>query len=136
MPNLNDSLGVIESYPGSAAAALHELRRLVLEVAEELGIADLVETIKWGEPSFVCKTGTPLRIDWKPKYPDQVSMFVNCQSQLIATAKEVYPGLLRTIGKREIALPVAQPWPVEPLKHFISLTLTYHNVKHLPLLGA
>jgi len=127
---------IVDSYPPAASQALYQLRQYVLEVAQELAITDLQETLKWGEPSFLCKTGTTLRMDWKAKYPDQVSIFVNCQSRLIATLSEVYPGVLQTVGKREIVLPLHGQWPIEPLKHFISLTLTYHSVKHLPLLGA
>ncbi len=38
-------------------------------------------------------------------------------------------------GKRAIVFRESDELPVEQLKHCVSLALTYHRVKHLPLLG-
>lgn len=52
-------------YPQNVREKMQHLRALVLETAEEEGIAELEETLKWGEPSFVTKNGSTLRMDWK-----------------------------------------------------------------------
>ncbi len=136
MNNPSEFHSVIAGYPSTAQAALSRLRGLILTAADQADIQDLTETLKWGEPSFQCKSGSTLRIDWKPKYPDSVSLFVNCKTSLIETIRERYPGALETVGSREVRLPLDQAWHADALDHLIRLTLTYHRVKHLPLLGA
>ncbi len=44
--------------------------------------------------------------------------------------------MLRFEGNRAVLFDVDTSIPVAELKHCISLALTYHKVKHLPLLGA
>lgn len=126
----------IANYPNDAVNALNQLRALVHAVAEEQKISDVAECLKWGEPSFTCASGSTLRMDWKEKQPDVVSIFVNCKSQLAATTKELYGDHLDVIGNREIQLPLNKTWPQESVKHLIQMALTYHKIKHLPSLGA
>lgn len=126
----------IAGYPASAKDALYHIRHLVAEVANEQDITDVTECLKWGEPSFTCASGSTLRVDWKAKNPEALSLFVNCKSQLASTVNELYGDHLNVIGNREIQLPLGQAWPQESVKHLIQLALTYHRVKHLPLLGA
>jgi hypothetical protein len=64
---------VFANYPDFVRARMQHLRELVIETAEETeGVAILEETLKWGEPSFVTKNGSTLRMDWKEKKPDQI----------------------------------------------------------------
>jgi hypothetical protein len=59
---------VFANYPDFVRDKMLNLRELVIETAEE--ISDLVvmeETLKWGEPSFVTKNGSTIRMDWKEK---------------------------------------------------------------------
>lgn len=125
-----------ESYPSNAREKLQEIRELIFNIAVEDNLGEITEQLKWGEPSYSSKLGSPIRIDWKPKDPEQISVFVNCKTVLIETYKEVYGSSLKYIGNREIVLPLSEPTPLPELKGCISMALKYHKLKKLPLLGA
>jgi len=126
----------LESYPCDAREKLKEIRELIFSAAEEEGLGEIIEQLKWGELSYSSKLGSPIRIDWKPKYPDQISVFVNCKTLLIATYKEVYGSAFQYVGNRELTLPLSKPTPLPELKGCISMALKYNKLKKLPLLGA
>jgi len=125
-----------ESYPPKARKRLTEIRKIIFEIAEEKSLGVITEELKWGEPSYSSKIGSPIRIDWKLKYPNQVSIFVNCKTVLIETYKEVYGSALQYVGNREIVLSLSEPVPLSELRGCISMALQYHKLKKLPLLGA
>ncbi len=52
------------NYPESAKSQLLNLRKLIIASASEIdGILELEETLRWGEPSFITKHGSTLRMD-------------------------------------------------------------------------
>ena len=63
---------VFSSYPEKVETKMVELRKIILDVVETLETKNsLEETLKWGEPSYLLKHGSTVRIDWKesnPKY--------------------------------------------------------------------
>lgn len=124
-----------DTYPEEVALALMQLRDVILTVAKEEGIV-VSETVKWGEPSYRAKQGSTIRFDWKAKQPDQYALYFNCRSKLVATFKEVYPNELVFDGNRAIVLRFGESIPWTALRHCISMSLRYHQIKHLPLLGA
>ncbi|NRA42454.1 MAG: DUF1801 domain-containing protein [Pseudomonadales bacterium] len=124
------------SYPYDAREKLEDIRKLIFNIAAEENLGDITEQLKWGEPSYSSKIGSPIRIDWKPKHPDKVSVFVNYKTLLIETYKEIYGSSLQYVGNREIAIPLSKPIPLAELKGCISMALQYHKLKKLPLLGA
>ena len=89
-----------------------------------------------GEPSYLTTGGSTLRIDWKAKAPDQYAMYFNCNTSLVTTFKGLYGDLFTFEVNRAIVFGENDELPVEELKHCVSLALTYHRVKRLPLLGA
>lgn len=125
-----------DNYPENVKLYLHQLRQWAFELAEQHNLGPVDEAVKWGEASFSVKTGSPIRMDWKAKAPEQVSLFFNCQTKLVDTFRELYGEHLTLVGNREIALPLNQPLPEEIIKHCLLLALTYKRVKNLPLLGA
>lgn len=125
-----------ESYPEEVKPVLICLREYIFAAAEEHGLGVVEESLKWGEPSFAVKGGSPVRIDWKSKHPDKYFVYFQCQTRLIETFKELYGDLFTYDGKRAIVLALSSEVPVPELKHCIALSLQYHSVKHLPLLGA
>jgi len=135
--NSNPSVKVVfENYPESVRAQLIVLRELVLESARELdGISSLEETLKWGEPSYLAKKGSTIRMDWKPKAPNQYAMYFKCTSRLVETFKVVYGDLFTYEGTRAIVFQLNEEVPIEELKQCIKAGLSYHKVKHLPTLG-
>lgn len=126
---------VFENYPKPFQPKMKQLRKLVLQSAKELGLEDLEETLKWGEPSYLTKHGSTIRMDWKKKKPDQYAIYFKCTSKLVTTFKEIYPDTFEYETTRAIVFKLGDKIPKKELKHCITLALTYHKVKHLPLLG-
>lgn len=128
---------VFENYPTSVQKQMLQLRALVLATANEIeGLNKLEETLKWSEPSYLTKYGSTVRMDWKEKNPDQYAIYFKCTSQLVPTFKIIYKNTFEFEGNRAIVFKLGSKVPEKELKHCISLALTYHKVKHLPLLGA
>jgi hypothetical protein len=128
-PHFND-------YPEPAQQLLLTVRQLIVLVAAEHGLGYVEESIKWGEASFLVKGGTAIRIDWKAKDPEFVKLFFHCQTRLVATFREIYPAELRYEGNRAVLVPLTANIQHLPLTHCILLAMHYHQLKHLPLLGA
>jgi hypothetical protein len=128
--------GKLDSYPGHIKPLILELRNLVFSVAKDLGLGEIAETLKWGEPSYQVKNGSPVRIDWKSKYPDKYFLFFHCQTKLVDTFRELYSESLEFEGNRAIVLYVNKDLPKQVIRHCLELAMRYKSIKHLPLLGA
>jgi len=121
---------VFKNYPDFVRDKMHFLRELVIETANEAPeITTLEETLKWGEPSFLNKNGSTLRMDWKEKTPNQYQMYFKCTSRLVETFKLVFGDLFDYEKSRAIIFQLDQEIPVEELKKCIRATLLYHKVK-------
>jgi hypothetical protein len=128
---------VFQNYPKERYPKMMYLRQLVLEVAEEIeGLDQLEETLKWGEPSYIAKKGSTLRMAWKASKLEQYAMYFKCTSKLVLTFKEIYKDPFNYEKNRAIVFKINDKIPVESLKYYILMTLSYHNLKHLPLLGS
>ncbi|BFP42104.1 DUF1801 domain-containing protein [Flavobacteriaceae bacterium GF1] len=127
---------VFNNYPERVRGKMENLRMLILDTARNTkGIMELEETLRWGEPSYVAKNGSTLRIDWKSRSPDQYAMYFQCTSRLIDTFRLVFGNTFQYEGKRAIVFRLDQKIPVEELKGCIRAALKYHEVKHLMTLG-
>ena len=127
---------VFASYPPAIRKKLMALRQLVLQTALDTDeVSDVEETLKWGEPSYLTKTGSTIRMDWKKSRPDEYTMYFHCKTKLVDTFKELYRDKFKFEGNRAIVFNRQDTLPVEELKHCILLSLTYHKRKHLPMLG-
>lgn len=127
---------VFDNYPDSVRNKMYALRELVLETAREIdGITNLEETLKWGEPSYLTKNGSTIRMDWKSKTPNQYAMYFKCTSRLVETFKTIFNKQFDFEGNRAIVFQLNDQIPIEELKYCIKAALTYHKVKHLPTLG-
>ena len=70
---------VFETYPMAIRKRAMQLRRLVLETAAKLSeVGEVEETLKWGEPSYVTKTGSTIRLGWKASRPHEVKLLFHC----------------------------------------------------------
>ncbi len=134
MSNLIDQR--FKSYPEEVSDLAFQMKTLLYEVAEAEGIKHIEESFKWGEPSFKAPDGSPIRMDWKEKTPENFYIFFVCSTKLIETFKELYRHTLVFEGNRAIVLKISDEQPTNILKHCISLALRYHKIKNLPLLGA
>lgn len=126
---------VFNNYPTTVKSKLEYIRLLILDTANELKLDSLEETLKWGEPSYIAKKGSTIRIDWKEKRPNQYAMYFSCSTKLVPTFRVVYQSTFQFEGKRAIVFNLEDKIPTEALKNCIRVALTYKNVKHLPLLG-
>jgi hypothetical protein len=128
---------VFKTFPKHMRKKLMFLRQLVLDTALETeGVGIVEETLKWGEPSYITKGGSTVRLGWKSSIPHQYAMYFHCQSRLVDTFKELYRDKFKFEGNRAIVFEADDEIPIDELKHCILLALTYHYRKHLPMLGA
>ncbi len=124
-----------DSYPENVRVTLLKVRDLIYETARKEGIDEIEETLKWGEPSYISKIGSTVRIDWKAKSPEKYYIYFNCQTKLVETFKELYGDVLKFEGNRAIVLCLSESLPEKIIEHCLSLALKYKLLKHLELLG-
>lgn len=114
---------------------MESLRELIYEVASKTeGVGELEETLKWAEPSYLTsksKSGTTIRIDWKSKFPDQIGIYVSCNTNLISTFRNILRNDLQFEGNRAVILPIHKPLPRKQLMICIQMALRYHLDKNL-----
>jgi hypothetical protein len=123
-------------YPDFAFKRMQEIRKLIIEAASELEeVKYLEETLKWGEPGFLSKHGSTIRIDWKEKNPDQFAIYFKCTSKLVPTFREVFSDQFEFEGNRVVVFGIKQRIPKRNVKRMLKAALNYHKVKHLPMLG-
>lgn len=109
------------------------LRRLIFDTARTTtGVGALEETLKWGQPSYLTsetKSGSTIRIDRVKSATGQYALFFHCQTDLVATFRELYPTEFSYGGNRSIILDVNDDVPKPALQHCVALALTYHLTK-------
>ncbi len=128
---------VFDAYPGKVRRQLLRLRQLVIEVADSHeAIGRLEETLKWGEPSYLVKGGSTIRLGMPNSSPECVAMYFNCNTKLVDTFREIYPNAFAFEGNRAIVFAPDEQIDTDALRHCIELALRYHHLKKLPLLGA
>lgn len=109
-------------YTGPQAERMLQLRRWVFECAEELDLK-LQESLRWGEPAYLCPQGTTLRMDAKNEAV--CSLFVHCQTDLIAQIRARHGDTLSLVGTREVQLLLSEALPEQAVRDCIALTLIY-----------
>lgn len=121
----------IAQYDQQSKMLIQSVREMVHKVAGSTqGCGQIVEALKWGQISFLTekpKSGTTLRID--KNATGTLSLYVNCNSNMIAEASAHYPNMFAYVGAREIVLPNDLSAVSEPLEHIIAMALTYHKNK-------
>ena len=121
---------VFNAYPEGLRQKLLWLRQLIFDTAAEIReVGPLEETLKWGQPSYltpVSKSGSTLRIDRIKSTPDQYAIFVNCQTSLLASYRELFPDKLEFAGKRCLTFNLDEDPPEDVVRQCIGLALTYH----------
>ena len=108
---------VFEKYRGEIKLKLLKLRKLIIDSAIEIdGIQQLEETLKWGEPSYLTKKGSTIRIDWKPRTPNQYAIYFKCTSKLVETFRTVFREQFKFEGNRAILFQLDESVPEKELK--------------------
>jgi len=128
---------VFEQYPEQLRDKLFALRKLIIQTATDSEIIkELEETLKWGESSYLTKTGSTIRLGWNKSSPEQYMIYFHCKTKLVDTFKELYGDKFRYDGNRAIVFEAGETVPERALRHCILLSLSYKKIKNLPLLGA
>lgn len=122
------------SYPDQAATALLRIRSLIYEVAAEHGLP-IEETLKWGQLSYLTKTGSTIRIDHSANNPDQIKIYFNCKTRLVEVFKEVFADIFEYESNRVVICKLFVKLPEVELRRCLLAALKYHQLKQLPLLG-
>jgi hypothetical protein len=121
---------VFNACPKLLRPKLLALRRLIFTTAKATqGVGALQETLKWGQPSYLTpesKSGSTIRIDRVKSAAGQYAIYFHCQTDLVATFRELYPTEFSYGGNRCILLDAAEKLPEAALRHCIALALTYH----------
>jgi hypothetical protein len=121
------------ALPPAARDKLLLLRSLIFETAAQTpGVGTLEEALRWGEPSYLTsqtKSGTTLRIHWKPRRPDHCAMYVHCQTNLVEQYRLRHSGTLEFEGDRAVLFEVDRPLPEAALRDCVRLALTYHQTR-------
>lgn len=122
-----------QAYPAKVRTKMLALRDLVFETAASSPVVgELQETLKWGEPAYVTaqsRSGSTVRMDWKPRNPDQYAMYFHCQSGLVETFKTLFPRDFHFEGNRAIVFGLDEPVPRDALAFCIDAALTLHARK-------
>jgi hypothetical protein len=121
---------VFASYRRPIRTKLLTLRRLIFDTARStVGVGRIEETLKWGQPSYLTPdtgSGSTIRIDQVKSADDQYAVYFHCQTDLVATFRELYPDEVRYDCNRCILFKAADAIPEQPLRHCLALALTYH----------
>ncbi|KDA02795.1 DUF1801 domain-containing protein [Hyphomonas oceanitis] len=122
-----------DAFPAPARAYLLKLRDLIRATAQKTqGVGPLTETLKWGEPAYLTnatKSGTTIRLGWKPAAPNTAQLLVHCSTTLVNEWRDLYADTLAFSGTRAIDLDITAPLPRAELAHCIAMALTYHARK-------
>ena len=120
---------VFDGYPPNFRKPLLALREMIFRVAATTdGVGELEETLKWGEPAYVTarmKSGTTIRIAWKPAQPAQYAMYFICTTHLVETFRGLFPQDFTYEGNRAIVFTGSDPGPADALEFCIGAALTY-----------
>ena len=120
---------VLDACPKPVKSRLLALRRLIFDTAKATaGVGALEEALKWGQVSYLTsetRSGSTIRIDRVKSAANQYAVYFHCQTDLVATFRELYPEL-NYGGNRSILLDAAEALPEAALRHCVALALTYH----------
>jgi hypothetical protein len=120
---------VFEVIPANVRVQMLELRGLIFSVANgSRAIGRLEETLKWAEPAYITsetKSGSLVRLSWKPKEPECIRVLFHCQTNLVETFRTLFSDDLVFEGNRAIVLHVGEPIPTSNLRFCIEAALTY-----------
>jgi len=121
---------IFAAYPKPVRTKLLALRRLIFDTAKTTGgVGPLEEALKWGQPSYLTsktRSGSTIRIDQVKSVANQYAVYFHCQTDLVATFRELYPREFRYGGNRSILFSTDDVIDEPALRHCLALALTYH----------
>ena len=123
-----DVAAVFVHVPDNLKPQLLRLRETIFWATELSDVGTVVETLKWGEMSYLPKrprVGTTLRIG-ASEVPPQLRLFVPCQTRLLDIYRTRFPGEFTYVDNRAVHL---NPGDLDnpALVELAALALTYHR---------
>ena len=118
---------VISLYAPPVRAGVMALRKLIYEVATTLPqIGTLNEVLRWGQPAYLTgqRAGSTLRLG--PHKDASFAIFAHCQTTIIASYAQAFPGWDRIDGNRAVLFDDVGQIEPDRLAHLIRHALTYH----------
>ncbi len=127
-PPLPPAIGqAMARYQPAARQGVLALRSLIFDVAQGLpDIGSVQEALRWGQPAYLTsrRAGSTLRLG--PHRDANFAIFAHCQTRIISTYVQAFPGWDRIDGNRAVLFDdIAQIEP-ERLTFLIRNALTYH----------
>ncbi|MBL0371247.1 DUF1801 domain-containing protein [Rhizobium sp. KVB221] len=117
---------VIDRYAEPVREKLLALRAVILDVARDENVGAVEETLKWGQPSFLCKAGTTVRIDRDETHGGAIALYVNCKTSLVEEWRERFPELSFG-GNRSLHITLEGDLGDARLRMCIANALTYRR---------
>ena len=119
------------AMPAALRAKLLALRERIFVEARRIGPqAELLETLKWGEPAYLPRRpriGTTLRLN-ALKSGAGYALYFPCTTTLADTFRALYADTLNIEGARAIVFALDDAVPQAELRHCIAMALTYHRI--------
>lgn len=123
-----DVLNRYEGYEKKYKKMLIEIREIIFDVSEKLyGTGSITEELKWNQPSYSSKYGSPVRLDVFDN--DNIGVFFNCQTTLVENFRVLFGDLFSYSKNRAVILNIYDSIPKNELSICIETALTYHKIK-------
>ena len=119
-----DVKAVFDAHPPAMRKRLKRLRALILETAEAESVGPLTETLKWGQPAYLCKSGSTVRVA-ETKVPGQVAVYFICHTGLVDRFRTLFPDALCYEGNRAILFDAGDDIDENALAQCLAMALTY-----------
>ena len=127
----DDVRRAFDAMPDAQRAHALQLRSWILDVAaDNESIGELVETLKWGEPSYLPvkpRVGSTVRI--ASFDADAVGLYFNCQTMLVENFRHTYGDDLEYSKNRAVVFRTDIPLNEQVVKQCASAALLYHRNK-------
>ncbi len=122
-----DDSGALAPFNAFQIEQLRPLRQLIIDTAAKTPVVGpLVESTKWGEPSYTpARKGIGSSVRIAPRKDGKVSMNFICHTGLVDRFREIYRQELVFEGNRTIVIDPALPLPETQLRHCIAIALSY-----------
>lgn len=110
------------------------LRQVILDAAAQTaGVGPLLETVKWGQPSYLTAetgSGSTIRIAPAPAGSGHdCAMFFICHTHLVEGFKATFGGTFSYDGDRALLFSAGDDIPYAELRECVTIALTYHQAK-------
>ena len=115
-----------DAMPSASRDTLLAVRAMIYDLAADLPVGRIEETLKWGQPSYATpdtKAATPIRLGVTKT--GTAAIFTHCQSSVMADFQAICSPDLIFDGNRALHLPADAMPPLKNLTPLLHAALTY-----------